>query len=137
MGIDVNTLKIGNWVKYNENEYVIQALDMVGTCRISRLTDEGAEVKIVKTRALLPIQITKQWLLDFNFYIRNEDGYWYPKGMWHRYVFHNRGLFMNCIKLEPEGHKAGIQQAIAYSVHELQNLFESLTQKKLIKNGDK
>lgn len=117
-----NSIRIGNHLKWKDNG---QEFDVTIGLMLSKHFWKHLEAKDI-----ISIPLTEEWLLKFAFYQKEKSSYWYPKGCWHRYVFHPHAPFRACLNLEPEG--CIVPHAQVYYVHQLQNLVHALTGEELI-----
>ena len=62
-----NELRIGNWINYDNDNYVVNAIDCLNKVRIALLTDIGSVTCVRGHSQIEPIPLTKEWLLKFGF----------------------------------------------------------------------
>jgi hypothetical protein len=126
-----NELRIGNYVKANKlacNEKEGNTLTVCGIGLDVDLTN-GTTQNYIGIDGIL---LTKEWLLKFGFSKKDNSSYYYPKGVWHRYVFGYTKFRLPYLNLEPEG--GIVPHATCNYVHQLQNLYFALTNKELTIN---
>lgn len=139
----VEELRIGNWIiaiSDNRSERQICMIGVsghVGLMREGTTTGDGTYIENIQ-----PIVLTEEWLLKFGFVLNTN---WNMPGLSFYEAFHNLGLYYLIKSKSPLGriiyrlgypdkesktYRSPMSKGIEY-VHELQNLYFSLTGEEL------
>lgn len=108
-----NEMRIGNWVMGNK-PYQATISEMVSIHNNKQYAD--------------PIPLTEEWLVDFGFYKRAEHSFdFWKNSMWKLEEYKNKGYYLlyHCSE--------EVDCTMIKHVHQLQNLYFSLTGEELTK----
>lgn len=110
--MEENEFRIGNY--YQLEKSVLGG----GVCRIKNLVDFMTAVELLETNSIKPIPLTEEWLLKLGFKRFCKD-------------FSKKGVI---IHTRERGYVLRKSVPIIKTVHQLQNLYFTLTGEELIKN---